>query len=106
MRGDQAACPDTQGNPPLPGVWPAMVVVLSGQVFDVQRTPADADIAPDQTPCAIQSVTVSPGRQYVFQYLKDAVQRGVTLVLRVDSPGNFQDAVEPGKPHRLLLGSE
>lgn len=105
VRGDEVACPNAQGAPPLPGVWPAGIVVFSEMVFDLQRYAPDERVPDEGVPCSIRGVSVSAGRQYVFRYLQDAAQQGIPIIIRLDAPGNFQDAVEAGRPHRLLLGA-
>lgn len=113
VQGNELNCPNTQNEEQLPGIWPAVVVVLSDQVFDKERY-APGEAAPDdETKCNIRRVFVSSGRQYIFRYLKQASQRDIPIIVRLTSPGNFQDSVidneedldNPEYEHRILLGA-
>ncbi|NJL33742.1 MAG: hypothetical protein HC893_07635 [Chloroflexaceae bacterium] len=87
MQGNELNCPNTQNEEQLPGIWPAVVVVLSDQVFDKERY-APGEAAPDdETKCNIRRVFVSSGRQYIFRYLKQASQRDIPIIVRLTSPG-------------------
>ncbi|NJL54408.1 hypothetical protein HC928_03875 [bacterium] len=93
VRGNQQNCPNAQNEAQLPGVWPA-VVVLSNEVFNVVRF--------TERPCNIAGVN-SEGRGHIYEYLAQASQRGIPIIIRLASPGNFRDAVELGPPHTLIL---
>jgi hypothetical protein len=94
VRGNEQNCPNAQNEAQLPGVWPAVVVVLSNEVFNVVRS--------TERPCTIAGVN-SEGRGHIYEYLAQASQRGIPIIIRLASPGNFRDAVELGPPHTLIL---
>jgi hypothetical protein len=82
------------------GKWPAVVVVLSDQVFDLTRSPAP--------PCLITRAAVSQTRDHVFRFITQANQNADTQVLIriVPSPGNFLDADDTNLPHQLSSDPE
>lgn len=88
------------------GVSPAVIVVLSNQVFNIERHT-------DGT-CAINGMhPTSPVREHVFAYLKKASQwttpagQPIRILIRiVPSPGNFKDAVEDTGLHEPIFNSD
>jgi hypothetical protein len=67
------------------GPWPAAVVVLSNQLYDVQHVGSDCN-----------TLSVGVRSTYAFEYLKQAAQNGAKIVIRIyPSPGNFTDALQP-----------
>lgn len=67
------------------GPWPAAVVVLSNQVYNITRSGAGCE-----------TISVAVKNPYIFDYLKQAAQRGTKIVIRIyPSPGNFTDSVQP-----------
>lgn len=89
-------------DPVLGGKWPATVVVLSNQVYQLNRYPST-----DPTyPCRIYGAAVRPDTPVVFDYLKRAAQAGVRVIIRIwPSPGNFEDWNDPTWPnHHLSSG--
>lgn len=74
------------------GDWPAAVVVLSNQMYDIQRNGPG---------CTVSNAEIrSP---FVFAYLKQAAQAGTKVIIRLyPSPGNFEDAIITDKLHNLL----
>lgn len=68
------------------GALPATIVVLSDQIYNIQRSGADCEI--------IDVVGVK--NPYAFSYLQRAAQSGTKIIIRVyPSPGNFTDALQP-----------
>ncbi len=79
-----------------PATTPRVVVVLSSQVFSVQRATT--------TPCAITGAMI--GNAYLFDFLDRAIRKGAWVVIRIyPSPGNFTDYADPGPSHTLLSGA-
>ncbi len=75
---------------------PRVVVVLSNQVFALQRSTT--------APCAITGAAI--GNTYLFDFLDRAIDRGAWVVVRLyPSPGNFTDYADPGPTHTLLSGA-
>jgi len=70
IRGDQGGC------------WPEVVVILSGDVYNVDRTvTGDA--------CRVDVGDVSAKSQLIIQYLQ-SLPNGVPIIIRIyPSPGNF-----------------
>lgn len=84
-------------DPALGGQWPAAVVVLSPQVYQINRFP---DTHPF-LPCRIDSASVR--HPVIFDYLKRAAQAGVRVVIRLwPSPGNIERSFVDGKWHHHL----
>jgi|GEM_PF-3030094 len=81
------------------GVWPAAVVVLSDQVWTIERSPT--------TPCTITRAYPRPDRPIVYNYLKRAASNGTRVIVRIyPSPGNFIDWDDPLRQnHRLMFGA-
>jgi hypothetical protein len=80
LRGDQG------------GTFPASLVVMSNQVYDIQRN----------SPQCTSAVAVVRNR-FVFNYLLSAVSAGTKIVIRIyPSPGNFEDAEAHPLPHQLI----
>lgn len=70
------------GSPDQP--YPASVVILSNQVYEIERSSVP--------PCEITGVITRADRAYIYQYLKQAAQAGVEVIIRLyPSPGNFLD---------------
>lgn len=90
-------------DPKLGGKWPRAVVVLSNQVYQINRAPRGPD--PGQS-CRVQSASVRPDRPVIFDYIQRAAQAGVRVIIRIyPSPGNFPDWNDPNWPnHRLSSG--
>lgn len=85
------------------GIWPAAVIVLSDQVYDIPRI-SDSG-SPDY--CRVkwwQAAGIK--RPDVFDYLKRAAQAGTKVIIRIyPSPGNFYDYNVAGWPnHHLSSG--
>jgi len=97
VRGNEQNCPNAQNEAQLPGVWPAVVVVLSNEVFNVVRFEKSVDEF-----CNIAGVN-STGREHIYEYLAQASQRGIPIIVRLASPGNFEDTIEFDQRHRLIL---
>jgi hypothetical protein len=97
VRGNAQSCPNAQNEAQLPGVWPAVVVVLSNDVFNVVRS--------TERPCRITGVN-NDGRRHIYTYLAQASQRGIPIIIRLASPGNFKDAIEFDTSHRLILETD
>lgn len=75
------------------GIWPAVIVVLSQEIYTVNRS--------QEGRCDITDVTI--GRQEDYNFLRLAARNGTKIVIRVyPSPGNFRDAVELNEPHTLI----
>lgn len=85
-----------RGNTP-DGHWPAVVVVLSDQVFKIERG--------EEEPCNMQTVevteaTATVGREHVFRFMAQATRmvgtgtgESTKVLIRIaPSPGNFADA--------------
>ncbi len=83
------------------GSWPKAVVVLSNQVWQLER---DAT-----APCDIINVYERSDRPVVYSYLKRAARSGVDIIFRVyPSPGNFIDWDQESASypnHHLLTGT-
>jgi hypothetical protein len=94
VRGNEQNCPNAQNEAQLPGVWPAVVVVVSNDVFNVVRS--------TDRPCRITEVN-NDGRSHIYEYLAQAAQQDIPIIIRLASPGNFRDAVDLGPPHTLIL---
>jgi len=76
------------------GAYPAVVVVLSAQVYEVQSRRSATP------PCNIQDATVK--NSYIFNYLTEAQAHGTRVIIRIyPSPGNFNDYFDPGSEHDL-----
>jgi len=90
-------------DPKLGGKWPRAVVVLSNQVYQINRAPRGPD--PNQS-CRVQSASVRSDRTVIFDYIQRAAQAGVRVIIRIyPSPGNFPDWNDPNWPnHRLSSG--
>jgi hypothetical protein len=90
-------------DPQRGGKWPAAVVVLSNQVYQINRAPRGPD--PAQS-CRVQSASVRTDRTVIFDYIQRAAQAGVKVIVRIyPSPGNFPDWNDPNWPnHRLSAG--
>ncbi len=75
----------------LNGAYPAVVVVLSNQVYTISRSTT--------SPCNIISASVL--HSHVFNYLTDAQAHGTRVVIRLyPSPGNFTDWDQGGSIER------
>lgn len=91
------------------GRWPAAVMVLSNQVYDVQRyQEGETDPDGNNLKCTVKNVVVSEGRRFIFNYLREAALRGTKVLIRIfPSPGNFNEATQSGwpdsVPSRILL---
>jgi len=73
---------------------PATVVVLSHQVYNINRDSGSNN-------CNITDATVK--NPAVFNYLRDATQAGTKVLIRLwPSPGDFQDTFIYSKPHTLF----
>jgi hypothetical protein len=78
------------------GLWPAVVVALSDQIYAIQRNGPN---------CTISGVTVNPNAwsSGVFLYLRAAAQSGVKVIIRLyPSPGNFTDYNDPNWSNHIL----
>lgn len=76
------------------GIWPAVIVVLSQQIYSVNRTGSD---------CIISSVTANPNASDVLDYLKAATEHGAKVIVRLwPSPGNFIDYTDPTLSNHYL----
>ncbi len=83
------------------GVWPAAVVILSSQVYNLGRR---TEPTGDDPYCKI--VNVGLFKPNVFAYLKRASASGVKVLIRIHpSPGNFQDWDDPLQRNHHLLSS-
>ncbi|NJO84058.1 MAG: hypothetical protein HC828_15560 [Blastochloris sp.] len=79
--------------------WPAVVVVLSNQVFSYTRS--------QESPCNVTEVREI--REHVFRFMAQATgvvgfetgESTVVLIRINPSPGNFADADDPALPHIL-----
>lgn len=81
----------TRIDPQHGGTWPAVIVLLSDQFYNVVRDPTTHRIT-----------GVTTGRPALEDYLQRATQAGVPLVIRIQpSPGNFLP--DSAGNHRLLL---
>lgn len=87
-------------DPVRGGIWPHAVVVLSNQVYQINRYPSTHPTYP----CRVQSASVRT--PIAFDYIKRAAQAGVRVVIRIyPSPGNFYDWNDPNQPnHHLSTG--
>lgn len=87
-----------RGNTP-DGSWPAVVVVLSNQVFSYTRS--------QESPCNVTEVREI--REHVFRFMAQATRvigvetgESTVVLIRINpSPGNFVDADDPDLPHIL-----
>lgn len=81
--------------------WPRAVVVLSNQVYQINRYPS----SDPNYPCRVQNAAVL--RPVIFDYIKRAAQAGVRVIIRIyPSPGNFPDWNDPSwSNHRLSSGA-
>ncbi len=81
------------------GAWPAAVVVLSDQVWTIERS--------STTPCTITQAYPRSDRPIVYNYLKRAASNGTRVIVRIyPSPGNFIDWDDPLRQnHRLMFGA-
>lgn len=86
----------TGGNP-AQGIYPAVLVVLSNNLYTYTRG------GPACTINAVSGVT----NQTLYDYIKSAAQHGTKVIIRIyPSPGNFQNALgASGTTHTLLTGS-
>lgn len=86
----------TGGNP-AQGIYPAVLVVLSNNLYTYTR---------GGSACAISAVS-GVTNQTLYDYIKSAAQRGTKVIVRIyPSPGNFQNALgAPGTTRTLLTGS-
>jgi hypothetical protein len=85
------------GDPEVGGIWPRAIVVLSDQLYVLDRHPQGQD----DGLCRIAQARVR--LEELFTYLTEAQQHGVKIIIRVTpSPGNFQDWHELSLPHILL----
>jgi hypothetical protein len=73
-------------DPTRNGIWPAVVVVLSNQVYNIQRSGSD---------CHIESVEIRDA--IIYDFLQRAATLGnVQVIVRIyPSPGNFEEAANP-----------
>lgn len=80
------------------GIWPAAVVVLSDQVYNIPRDPSDCRVKWWEAD-GIKNTNV-------FTYLTKAAKAGTKVIIRIyPSPGNFQDYNVSGWPNHHLLTS-
>jgi hypothetical protein len=86
----------TGGNP-TQGIYPAVLVVLSNNLYTYTRG------GPACTISAVSGVT----NQTLYDYIKSAAQHGTKVIVRIyPSPGNFENALgASGTTHTLLTGS-
>lgn len=81
------------------GYWPANLVILSNQLYTVERNSSD---------CYVTGVTANPNavNSGVFEYIQAASQHGSRVIVRIfPSPGNFIDYDDPAwSNHRLSAG--
>jgi hypothetical protein len=83
----------TMLDPATGGTWPAAVVVMSDQLYNIERSPT--------APCGVTDATVR--NPQLYDYVKRASQAGVWVVIRIHpSPGNFEDWDEPPYPNHQL----
>lgn len=87
-------------DPVADGTWPKAIVVLSSQIYQIQRYPVDHATMP----CRVDKAEIL--MPVVFDYVKRAAQHGVRVVIRIyPSPGNFYDWDDPAQPdHHLSTG--
>ena len=82
------------------GSWPANLVILSNQLYVVNRSSTDE--------CYVDNVVANPNAvdSGVFDYVKVAAQNNVRVIIRIyPSPGNFLDYDDPTwSNHRLSSG--
>lgn len=84
-------------DPVLGGEWPRAIVVLSSQVYQINRYPSDHATMP----CRVQDASILTS--VAFDYIKQAAGNGVRLVIRIyPSPGNFYDWNDPTQPNHHL----
>ncbi len=78
------------------GTYPASLVVMSDQVYDIQR---------NSYYCTITDAVVK--NRFVYNYLMSAAQAGTKIIIRIyPSPGNFEDSFVSGENiHRLITES-
>jgi hypothetical protein len=75
--------------------WPRVVVVLSPQVYTVDRSPAPG--------CRVQNPT-GVRSPVIMAYLKRAALAGTKVIIRLwPSPGNFIDWFNPSRPNHQLI---
>lgn len=89
-------------DPAQGGTWPGVVVVLSNQVYQINRYPST-----DPTnPCRVINAVPRADRPVIWDYLRRAGQSNVRVVIRIwPSPGNFPDGTIPenwSNNHNLL----
>lgn len=78
------------------GAWPAAVVVLSNQLYEIIRYTRTSPTSECRIAGALIKAPVA------FAYLTDAVHAGTKVVIRImPSPGNFTDYANPGNNHVL-----
>jgi hypothetical protein len=84
------------GSPDGDGIWPQAVVVLSSQLYILDRHPEGGG----DGLCRIAQAWV--GREELYTYLTEAQQDDVKVIIRIEpSPGNFEDWDDPALPHTL-----
>lgn len=85
------------GGVPSQGYYPAVLVVLSSDVYNLTRSAS--------SPCYISFVS-STKNQALFNYIRDAAQHGTQVVIRIwPSPGNYENAFGVGSK-TLLTGTD
>lgn len=85
------------GDPEVGGIWPRSIVVLSEQLYYLDRPTDDGQ-------CLIAQARVRSERLYA--YLTEAQRQGVKIIIRISpSPGNFQDWQDTALDHILLSGT-
>ena len=78
---------------PPNGKWPAAVLVISSNLYEIERNGAWCSI----TGARVRNSTL-------FNYLRAAANTGVKVIIRIHpSPGNFMDYAIAPQPHRLLV---
>ena len=83
----------TKLRPPN-GKWPAAIIVISSNLYEIQRNGAAG--------CSIIGAQVR--NSTLFNYLRAAANAGVKVLIRIHpSPGNFMDYAITPQPHRLLV---
>ena len=87
-------------DPALGGRWPSAVVILSNQIYAINRYPS----SDPNNPCRVRDASIRA--PYEFDYIRRAALAGVRVVIRIyPSPGNFYDWNDPEKKyHRLSSG--
>ena len=77
-----------QIDPSLGGVWPSIIVVMSNQIYNIERYPENDSDATRR--CHVKEAKVR--LPVANAYLKRAAQAGAKIVIRLyPSPGNFED---------------